>query len=599
MKKSISIFIALYLFLMIPISAFADDLAEVKQSGVLRFGTSSEYVPFVFYDNNDVLTGIDVELVREIGKRLGVTIKTYDLAFDGLLDAVSIGQVDLIGGALSKTDSRAQQVDFSRVYYAGNAVVVARSGSQVPATNFSNDFFKGKKIGVQRGTSFESWVNSNLISAGLASTKDLFTYHKEEDVFKALSNNDIDLIIVDQDVFDSKYAKDTSFVKITSDIFKENYAFAGEKGSTLIPEVNNILSEMIKDGTAQKIANVFFSMSFDASNSIQRPSQIITVVPTPAPTAVVPVPKPSACVNAMSFQQDITITDGHQVNPGERFTKTWRVYNNGTCTWNSGYSLVYTSGDLMSGNTYYFPQEVRPGQSYDISVPFISPYTEGTYKGYWQMRGSDGRNFGTTIWVKVRVKGNAPAPTSGPRPTATPKPTQAPGPMLPVSIDVWMPDYYTGNMGDCMDVYWMTTNAYTQEIYLNGSLYSAFSLPVGSTTICFNSTGTFTMRLRAYNSSSETSSQFDITMYPPLMTDIPNPTSEPWIDPVIYDDDEEWIDYPVTDEEVQEILDDPAFYNALEDLSNDQEFYDAFEDLLNDPTFYEEWEETLTPTPAG
>ena len=107
----------------------------------------------------------------------------------------------------------------------------------------------------------------------------------------------------------------------------------------------------------------------------------------------------------MTFAADVTIADGHQVSPGERFRKIWRVYNNGTCTWTAGYSFVYVSGDRMSGNNIAIPSVVSPGQTVDLAVDLIAPTGSGTYKGYWQMQAPNGKNFGETIWsIRHRLR---------------------------------------------------------------------------------------------------------------------------------------------------------------------------------------------------
>ena len=91
MKKGIILLLVL-LTVLTAGAVRADDLADVMQNGVLRMGTAPEYVPFVFYDENDDLTGIDVALLEEIARRMGVRLQTIDIAFDGLLDALEIGR---------------------------------------------------------------------------------------------------------------------------------------------------------------------------------------------------------------------------------------------------------------------------------------------------------------------------------------------------------------------------------------------------------------------------------------------------------------------------------------------------------------------------
>ncbi len=133
--------------------------------------------------------------------------------------------------------------------------------------------------------------------------------------------------------------------------------------------------------------------------------------PTPAPEqpatpttqaqpTVPPAPSPTAdsgglpCLSA-SFITDVTVPDGMLVDPGSTFTKTWRVQNNGTCTWDSSYSLVFVSGDQMAAaSSYPLTQYVGPDQTADLSIPMTAPSTAGTYYGEWRLQTPWGGTMG-------------------------------------------------------------------------------------------------------------------------------------------------------------------------------------------------------------
>jgi polar amino acid transport system substrate-binding protein len=79
-------------------------------------GTSADYPPFEYRAPSFTIDGFDAALMREIARRLGVSVELHDYAFDGLLDGVQLGQIDGAIAAISVTDERSQQVDFSRTY---------------------------------------------------------------------------------------------------------------------------------------------------------------------------------------------------------------------------------------------------------------------------------------------------------------------------------------------------------------------------------------------------------------------------------------------------------------------------------------------------
>ena len=73
MKKKTVLLLVLFI-----LSAFTeiqgDALSDVTQRGVLRMGSSPEYIPFVFYDENGTMTGLDIALIEEVGRRMGVNV---------------------------------------------------------------------------------------------------------------------------------------------------------------------------------------------------------------------------------------------------------------------------------------------------------------------------------------------------------------------------------------------------------------------------------------------------------------------------------------------------------------------------------------------
>ena len=145
---------------------------------------------------------------------------------------------------------------------------------------------------------------------------------------------------------------------------------------------------------------------------------------TPLPPTATPVPPtatsiPVPCDRA-TFVEDITYPDNKEVDAGATFVKTWRLRNNGSCTWNSSYALVFDRGDAMNGpaSAQLTTGTVAPGQVIDVSVTLKAPTTAGTYQGYWMLRNGGGAIFGiggdsrSSFWVKVKVINPATATPS-------------------------------------------------------------------------------------------------------------------------------------------------------------------------------------------
>jgi len=107
----------------------------------------------------------------------------------------------------------------------------------------------------------------------------------------------------------------------------------------------------------------------------------------------------------MAMVSDFSIPDGTIMTPGQTFDKAWLVENNGNCTWEVGFKLVFTGGDAMGGTTQTLSRIVPPGSQTMLSVPMIAPDTVGTFYGIWTMYTSEGEYFLTTsIFINIVVE---------------------------------------------------------------------------------------------------------------------------------------------------------------------------------------------------
>ncbi|HEU0295056.1 MAG TPA: NBR1-Ig-like domain-containing protein [Anaerolineales bacterium] len=112
---------------------------------------------------------------------------------------------------------------------------------------------------------------------------------------------------------------------------------------------------------------------------------------------------------SLAFVSDVTIPDNTPVKPGQTFTKTWKVVNNGSCAWDAGFKFAFVSGDAMSGATYTLPSAVPVNGIVEISVSMTAPTNKtGAVRGDWRMSTASGQFFGDQIYVIVVVGGSYP-----------------------------------------------------------------------------------------------------------------------------------------------------------------------------------------------
>lgn len=157
------------------------------------------------------------------------------------------------------------------------------------------------------------------------------------------------------------------------------------------------------------------------------PIAIPTIERTPTKNLVTLTPQYRCNSVGMGEVFDITIPDYTRVLPGQKFTKTWRIINNGSCTWTRLYRLAFYSGNSMGAmQEQLLGSEVAPGQMADFSVVFTAPEEPGEYQSNWMLMDQDGNYFGAgynsdaPFWTIIIVDENAP--------TLTPTITQTPAP---------------------------------------------------------------------------------------------------------------------------------------------------------------------------
>ena len=130
-----------------------------------------------------------------------------------------------------------------------------------------------------------------------------------------------------------------------------------------------------------------------------RPGPTPTLAPPPTDTPVPTLPPAatgdSDCTDHASFVADLTVPDDTNFPAGQAFTKTWRLKNTGTCTWTSGYTVVFIDGNSLGAPAAQpLPGPVAPNETVDLSVELRAPVTTGIHRGNWKLRSEGGMVFG-------------------------------------------------------------------------------------------------------------------------------------------------------------------------------------------------------------
>ena len=147
----------------------------------------------------------------------------------------------------------------------------------------------------------------------------------------------------------------------------------------------------------------------------------VTLTRTPTPEATA-----TPCVNDAVFIADLTVPDNTLLDSAKPFDKTWHVRNNGSCPWEAGYRLVFTSGDRLGASDSRVLTATLPGQTATVSMAMVSPQQAGSYRGEWRLIDARGKPFGQKLTVVIQVKPPTPSPTATATPSSTPTLTPVP-----------------------------------------------------------------------------------------------------------------------------------------------------------------------------
>ena len=472
---------------------------NVQQAGKIVVGTSADYPPFAFYDENFQIAGFDVALMRAIGEKLGVQVEFNDFAFDGLGGALVIGQIDAAIAAISVTPERQEQVDFSNIYYVGADALLVADNSPLTSLTIDDDL-TGIRLAVQSGTVYETFARDSLIDAGLMPERNLLVYTDIEQAVNDVQRGRVDAVLLDRQPA-LAFEAAGGVRNIGEGLHKQNFAIAVAQGQEPLRRVlNQALSQLQNEGVIADLMEEYLKIKADDILPVPTPEPE-QPTPTPVPNQPTPTPRPQpACINGMAWVADLTFDDRNMsappvVPPGQPFVKSWRVRNSGTCTWDSNYRLVFDRGNVaaaqMGGQPVAVQGTVAPGATYDFSVNLVAPTVPGVYQGFWQMRNPSNVAFGETIWVGIRV----PAPTQ-----PTPAPTQTPVPGISFTT--------TSNLivqGQCVTNAWSTSNVQAVFYFQQGQNWQNNGVEgVGSRQECPQQTTTYFLRVQMRDGTIQT-----------------------------------------------------------------------------------------------
>lgn len=221
--------------------------------GQLTVGSDTSFPPFESM-NGDVAEGFDVDLMAAIAKELSLTSKFQTEGFDTLIPTLKAGgKFDVAASAMTITDERKQEIDFSDPYIDSNqSIAVRKDFKYTDETSLS-----GKKVGAQAGTTGLDWAKENLKGAQIVEFK------TATDALSALQAGNVDAVVNDLPVT-AYLVKDASKgLVIAKEIpTGEQYGFAVSKDNPeLTKAINDALAKLKSNGEYDNIYAKWFGTS--------------------------------------------------------------------------------------------------------------------------------------------------------------------------------------------------------------------------------------------------------------------------------------------------------------------------------------------------
>lgn len=250
---------------VVAVSAHAgDQLAAAKASGVLRVANTQSSPPWSLLDDQNQPAGYDVEIAREVARRIGVPKVVFVAdSFKNFVEGLKAGKYDLVMNDLTPTPERSKQVDFGSSYGVEDFRIFVRADN---ADIKGRADLKGKRIGVTTGSTNESWSRSHLTDS------DIRTYDNGGLVFNDLGSGRIDAVIISH-FGGLKYANVNHLPvkEVGEPLIYQLSAPALQKNQTaLLDAVNKAIAGMMADGTIERLAKKWVGPSYDMVGTIAK-----------------------------------------------------------------------------------------------------------------------------------------------------------------------------------------------------------------------------------------------------------------------------------------------------------------------------------------
>lgn len=231
----------------------ASTLQRILDKKTLVLGLDDSFPPMGFRNENNEIVGFDIDVAKEVSKRLGVELVLQPISWTAKEQELNSYNIDCIWNGMSINEERKQAMSLSIPYLENSMSFVTKTDSSI---NKLEDL-KGKKIGVQSGSTAEEILQEAEIYSDLA---EVVSYTDNITAFMDLEINQIDSVFLDNVVANYYITSNNKPYKVLEEgLAEEEYAIGFRKQDVeLCDKVNEILLEMKQDGSLAEISTRWF-----------------------------------------------------------------------------------------------------------------------------------------------------------------------------------------------------------------------------------------------------------------------------------------------------------------------------------------------------
>lgn len=212
-----------------------------KDDDTLVMVTEAGFAPYEYYENGEIV-GADVDIAKEIAKKLGKELVVKDVAFDSIINEVKTGKADFGAAGISYSDERAEKVDFTINYTTSKQIVIVKEDSNITTNDLDN-----LKIAVQLGSVGDSYVTKNYPNAEVVRQKKYLA------AIEDLKTSKVDCVVMDELPAKEILEENSGLKILENELFTDTYGMIVKKGNKeLLNAINEVLEELMKNGKIEE-----------------------------------------------------------------------------------------------------------------------------------------------------------------------------------------------------------------------------------------------------------------------------------------------------------------------------------------------------------